>query len=126
MWIEKLDDNPTELIPEELRQAGEGGGIKIDLDRPMSETLAILDKYPVSTRVSLSGTIIVGRDIAHAKWKERYDRGEGIPEYIKNHPVLYAGPPRPRKACPAARWARRLPTAWTPMWICSRAWAAAW
>ena len=92
VWIEKLDDNPTQLIPEELRQAGEGDGIKIDLDRPMSETLAILDKYPVSTRLSLSGTIIVGRDIAHAKWKERYDRGEGIPQYIKDHPVLYAGP----------------------------------
>ena len=69
VWIEKLDDKPTELIPEELRLAGEGDGIKIDLDRPMCETLAILDKYPVSTRVSLSGTIIVGRDIAHAKWK---------------------------------------------------------
>jgi len=67
VWIEKLDDQPTQLIPEELRMAGEGDGIKIDLDRPMSETLAILDKYPVSTRVSLSGTIIVGRDIAHAK-----------------------------------------------------------
>ena len=100
VWIEKLDDNPTELIPEELRQAGEGGGIKIDLDRPMSETLAILDKYPVSTRVSLSGTIIVGRDIAHAKWKERYDRGEGIPEYIKNHPVLYAGPAKTPQGMP--------------------------
>ena len=92
IWIEKLDDNPTELIPEALRQAGEGGGVKIDLDRPMAETLAILDKYPVATRLSLSGTIIVGRDIAHARWKERLDRGEGIPQYIKDHPVLYAGP----------------------------------
>ena len=100
VWIEKLDDKPTELIPEELRQAGEGDGIKIDLDRPMSETLAILDKYPVSTRVSLSGTIIVGRDIAHAKWKERYDRGEGIPQYIKDHPVLYAGPAKTPKGMP--------------------------
>ena len=92
VWIERLDTNPTELIPERLRQAGEGGGVKIDLDRPMSETLAILDKYPVATRLSLSGTIIVGRDIAHAKWKERLDRGEGLPQYIMDHPVLYAGP----------------------------------
>ncbi|MBQ9466052.1 MAG: fumarate hydratase [Muribaculaceae bacterium] len=92
VWIERLDTNPTDLIPEELRQAGEGGGVKIDLDRPMAETLAILDKYPVATRLSLSGTIIVGRDIAHAKWKERLDRGEGLPQYIIDHPVLYAGP----------------------------------
>ncbi|MBP5498112.1 MAG: fumarate hydratase [Muribaculaceae bacterium] len=92
IWIEKLDDNPTELIPESLRNAGEGGGVKIDLDQPMDEVLKILDRYPVSTRLSLSGTIIVGRDIAHARWKERYDAGNGIPQYIKDHPVLYAGP----------------------------------
>ncbi len=92
VWIERLDTNPTDLIPEALRNAGEGGGVKIDLDRPMSETLAILDKYPVATRLSLSGTIIVGRDIAHAKWKERLDRGDGLPQYIMDHPVLYAGP----------------------------------
>ncbi len=92
IWIEKLDDNPTELIPAELREAGEGGGVKIDLNRPMKEVLAELDKYPVSTRLSLNGTIIVGRDIAHAKLKERLDNGEKLPEYIKNHPIYYAGP----------------------------------
>jgi len=92
VWIEKLDDNPTELIPAELRNAGEGGGVQIDLDRPMSETLAILDKYPVATRVSLNGTIIVGRDIAHAKWKERLEKEGDLPQYLKDHPVLYAGP----------------------------------
>ena len=92
IWIEKLDDNPSRLIPEELRRAGEGEAVKIDLNQPMSEILKELDKYPVSTRLSLSGTIIVGRDIAHAKWKERLDRGEGLPQYIKDHPVLYAGP----------------------------------
>ncbi|MBQ7942265.1 MAG: fumarate hydratase [Muribaculaceae bacterium] len=92
IWIEKLDDNPTELIPAELREAGEGGGVKIDLNRPMEEVLAELDKYPVSTRLSLNGTIIVGRDIAHAKLKERLDNGEELPEYIKNHPIYYAGP----------------------------------
>ena len=92
IWIEKLDDNPTELIPEELRQAGEGNAVKIDLNQPMSEILNELDKYPVSTRLSLNGTIIVGRDIAHAKLKERLDKGEELPEYIKNHPIYYAGP----------------------------------
>lgn len=92
IWIEKLEDNPTRLIPEELRRPGEGGGVKIDLNRPMSEILAELSKYPVSTRLSLNGTIIVGRDIAHAKLKERIDRGEGLPQYIKDHPIYYAGP----------------------------------
>ena len=92
IWIEKLDDNPTELIPEELRQAGEGNAVKIDLNQPMSEILKELDKYPVSTRLSLNGTIIVGRDIAHAKLKECLDKGEELPEYIKNHPIYYAGP----------------------------------
>ena len=92
IWIEKMDDNPGELIPAELREAGEGGGIRIDLNQPMEAVRKELSKYPVATRVSLSGTIIVARDIAHAKLKERLDSGEGLPEYIKNHPVLYAGP----------------------------------
>ena len=92
IWVEKLDDNPARLIPEELRKPGEAGGVTIDLNRPMKEVLADLTKYPVSTRLLLNGTIIVARDIAHARIKERLDRGEGLPDYIKNHPVLYAGP----------------------------------
>lgn len=92
IWIEKLDDNPGELIPEELRKAGEGNAVKVDLNRPMPEVLEQLSQYPVATRLSLSGTIIVARDIAHARLKERLDNGEDLPEYIKNHPVLYAGP----------------------------------
>ena len=92
LWIEKLDDQPFTLIPEELRQAGEGDAVRIDLNRPMSEILAELTKYPVATRLSLNGTIIVGRDIAHAKIKERLDAGEPMPEYLKNHPIYYAGP----------------------------------
>ncbi len=97
IWIEKLDDNPGRLIPESLRQAGEGNAVKIDLNRPMAEILEQLDKYPVSTRLSLSGTIIVGRDIAHAKLKERIDKGEGLPQYIKDHPIYYAGPAKTPK-----------------------------
>ena len=92
LWIEKLDDNPASLIPEELRKPGDAGGISINLDQPMKDVLAELSKHPVSTRVSLTGTIIVARDIAHAKWKERFERGEGLPDYLLKHPVLYAGP----------------------------------
>ncbi len=92
IWIEKLDDNPTELIPEALRNAGEGDAVKVDLDQPMEDILKVLTQYPVSTRLSLNGTIIVARDIAHAKLKARLDAGEGMPDYFKNHPVLYAGP----------------------------------
>ena len=92
IWIEKLDDMPSRHIPERLRNAGEGDAVKIDLNQPRSEILKELTKYPVSTRLSLNGTIIVGRDIAHARIKERLDRGEAMPEYLKNHPIYYAGP----------------------------------
>lgn len=92
VWIEKLDSNPGELIPEEYRKAGEGETIKIDLNQPMSEVCKELSKYPVSTRVSLTGTIIVARDIAHARMKELLDSGKELPQYIKDHPILYAGP----------------------------------
>ncbi|HJE39622.1 MAG: fumarate hydratase [Candidatus Amulumruptor caecigallinarius] len=92
LWIEKLDSNPGELIPEEYRKAGEGDVITVDLNRPMPEILKQLSQYPVSTRLSLNGTIIVGRDIAHAKIKERLDRGEEMPQYLKDHPIYYAGP----------------------------------
>lgn len=92
VWIEKLDSNPGELIPEEYRKAGEGETIKIALNQPMSEVCKELSKYPVSTRVSLTGTIIVARDIAHARMKELLDSGKELPQYIKDHPVLYAGP----------------------------------
>ena len=97
IWIEKLDSNPGELIPEELRKAGEGDVVKIDLNQPMADILKELTKYPVSTRLSLNGTIIVGRDIAHAKLKERLDRGEDLPQYIKDHPIYYAGPAKTPK-----------------------------
>lgn len=97
LWIEKLDANPGELIPEEYRKAGEGEVVKINLNRPMPEVLAELSKYPVSTRLSLNGTIIVGRDIAHAKIKERLDKGEPMPQYLKDHPIYYAGPAKTPK-----------------------------
>ncbi len=92
IWIEKMDTHPAELIPEELRRAGEGDVVRVDLNRPMKEVCKQLSQYPVSTRLSLNGTIIVGRDIAHAKLKARLDAGEGMPQYMKDHPVYYAGP----------------------------------
>ena len=100
IWIEKLDDNPGELIPEEMRHAGEGNAVKIDLDRPMAEVLKELSKYPVSTRLSLNGTIIVARDIAHAKLKARLDETGDLPQYFKDYPVLYAGPAKTPKGLP--------------------------
>ncbi|HDW7093651.1 TPA: fumarate hydratase [Yersinia enterocolitica] len=92
IWLEKLEQNPGKYIPEHLRHSTEGKVVKIDLNRPMADILKELSQYPVSTRLSLTGTIIVGRDIAHAKLKERLDNGEGLPQYIKDHPIYYAGP----------------------------------
>ena len=101
IWLEKMDDCPGELIPEELRLPGEGGkGIDIDLDKGIDAVRAELSKYPVSTRVNLRGTIIVARDIAHAKLKARLDAGEGMPQYFKDHPVLYAGPAKTPEGYP--------------------------
>jgi fumarate hydratase, class I len=91
IWLEEMERNPGRLIPKEYRDRKDAG-VRIDLNRPMKEVLAELSKYPVTTQLSLTGTVIVGRDIAHAKFKERIDRGEGIPEYLKNHPIYYAGP----------------------------------
>ena len=100
VWIEKLDDNPASLIPEEFRNETEGQTIKIDLSRPMSEVCKELSKYPVATRVSLTGTVIVARDIAHARMKELLDNGQELPQYIKDHPVLYAGPAKTPQGYP--------------------------
>ena len=92
IWIEKLEANPGQYIPESLRQQGEGDVVNIDLNQPMSEIRKQLSAYPVSTRLNLNGTIIVARDIAHAKLKELLDSGEALPQYVKDHPIYYAGP----------------------------------
>jgi len=101
VWIEKLETNPARFIPEKYRKAAEGTVVKIDLNRPMEEILAELTKYPVATRLSLNGTIIVGRDIAHAKLKERIDAGKGLPDYLKAHPIYYAGPAKTPTGMPS-------------------------
>ena len=101
IWLEKLETHPVRLIPPALRGESEGESVKINLNRPMDEIRAELSKYPVSTRLSLSGTIVVGRDIAHAKLKERLDRGEDLPDYIKQHPIYYAGPAKTPNGLPS-------------------------
>jgi fumarate hydratase, class I len=91
IWIEELDRDPGRLIPDAYRRKHDHG-VKINLNRPMKEILAELTKYPVSTSLMLTGTIVVGRDIAHAKFKELIDAGKPVPEYLLKHPIYYAGP----------------------------------
>ena len=90
VFLEQLETDPSRFLPEVEEDAGEA--VRIDLDQPMEAIRRLLSQYPVKTRVSLHGTIVVARDIAHAKLKERLDRGEGLPQYMKDHPVYYAGP----------------------------------
>lgn len=98
IFLEQLEENPGQYIPDAMRQINDADqAIKIDLNQPMADILAELTKHPVTTRLSLSGTIVVARDIAHAKLQERIDSGEGLPDYIKNHPVYYAGPAKTPK-----------------------------
>ena len=102
IWIEELELEPSKYIPENYRTVNcADGAVAINLNRPMPEILAELSKYPVKTRLSLNGTIIVARDIAHAKLKERLDRGEGLPDYLKKHPVYYAGPAKTPAGMPS-------------------------
>ena len=118
IWLEKLERNPARLIPEEYRgKSGRKCG-QVDLNRPMKDILAQLTKHPVTTQLSLNGTMIVARDIAHAKLKERLDRGEGLPQYLKDHPVYYAGPAKTPKGMPSGSSDRRPPDAWIRMLIC--------
>ena len=101
IWMEALEPDPGRFIPEKYREQTRTGAVKIDLNQPMDDILATLHKYPVTTQLSLSGTIVVGRDIAHAKLKERIDAGEGLPDYIKNHPIYYAGPAKTPEGMPS-------------------------
>ena len=92
IFVEQLETDPSRYLPE-IDEATLGGDfVRIDLSRPMEEVRRTLSQYPIRTRLSLSGTLIVARDIAHAKLQERIDRGEGLPQYVKDHPIYYAGP----------------------------------
>ena len=101
IWLEAMEREPGRLIPEEYRGKIKSNAVAIDLNRPMKEILAQLTKYPVTTQLSLTGPMIVARDIAHAKLKERLDRGEGLPQYFKEHPVYYAGPAKTPAGMPS-------------------------
>ena len=92
VFLEQLETEPAKYLPETTDDHLGGDAITVNLDRPMPEILRQLSAYPVKTRVMLNGTMVVARDIAHAKLKERLDRGEGLPAYLKDHPVYYAGP----------------------------------
>jgi fumarate hydratase class I len=91
VYLEELEHNPAQYLPAVEQSLG-GEVVKIDLNQPMQEILATLSKYPIKTRVSMTGTMVVARDSAHAKLRERLEKGEPLPDYFKNHPVYYAGP----------------------------------
>ncbi|MBP1683935.1 MAG: fumarase [Deltaproteobacteria bacterium] len=101
MWVEELERNPGRFIPEKYRRKHEHGIVKLNLNRPMREILGELTRYPIKTQLALTGTIIVARDIAHAKIKERLDRGEDLPPYFKDHPIYYAGPAKTPDGLPS-------------------------
>ena len=92
VFLEQLEFQPLQYIPEHLREQRDSSAVRIDLNRPMADILADLNRYPVTTRLLLNGPIVVARDIAHAKLKERLDAGQPLPDYFRNHPVYYAGP----------------------------------
>ena len=91
VYLEELEHNPAQYLPQLEQELG-GEVVKIDLNQPMKDMLATLSNYPTKTRLSLTGTMIVARDSAHAKLRERLEKGEPLPDYFKNHPVYYAGP----------------------------------
>ncbi len=92
VFLEQLETEPARFLPEIDAASLAGDVVPIDLTRPMAEIRQTLSRYPIKTRLSLSGTLIVARDIAHARLKERLDRGDGLPQYVKDHPIYYAGP----------------------------------
>lgn len=92
VFLEQLEENPAKYLPDVTADELSNRVVGIDLNRPMKEILAELSKYPVATRLALTGPIVVARDIAHAKLKERLDRGEALPDYFRNHMIYYAGP----------------------------------
>jgi fumarate hydratase, class I len=92
VFLEELEHNPAQYLPEVDTATLGGAVVEIDLRQPMKDILAQLTRYPIKTRLSLNGTMIVARDIAHAKLRERLEQGQGLPDYFKNHPVYYAGP----------------------------------
>jgi len=92
VFLEELETNPSRFLPEIDEEKLSGEVVKIDLTKPMDEIRRTLSQYPIKTRLSLTGTLVVARDIAHAKLQERINSGQGLPQYVKDHPIYYAGP----------------------------------
>jgi fumarate hydratase class I len=92
VFLEELEHHPAQYLPDVDQEKLGGAVVKVDLNKPMKDILAQLSAHPIRTRLSLTGTLIVARDLAHAKLRDRLEAGQGLPEYFKNHPVYYAGP----------------------------------
>ena len=101
IFLEQLEADPSKYLPDITEETLHAGEVRIDLNRPMADILAELGKYPIKTRLSLSGPMIVARDLAHAKIRERLEAGEPMPDYLRNHPVYYAGPAKTPKGYPS-------------------------
>lgn len=126
IFLEQLETDPAQYLPETTDEHLDDDVVQIDLNRPMAEIRAELTKYPVKTRLSLTGPLVVARDIAHAKIKERLDAGEEMPAYLRDHAVYYAGPAKTPEATLPARSARPRPAGWTATWSSSRPPGARW
>ena len=127
LFLERLETDPARFLPEASADELSSEVVAVDLDRPMGEILRRLARYPVKTRLALTGTLVVGRDIAHARIKERLDAGEPMPDYMRDHPGVLrrAGQDAPR-ATPRGRSGRPPRAAWTPTSTSSRPRAGRW
>ena len=102
-----METNPAKYLPDVEGKDLGGDVVQINLNKPMADVLQQLSQHPIKTRLSLTGTLVVGRDIAHAKLKERLDAGEGLPQYMKDHPVYYAGPAKTPEVRHTAQYSAR-------------------
>jgi len=121
-----LERNPARFLPEAEEKDLSPEVVEIDLNQPMDQIRQILSRYPIKTRLSLTGPIIVARDIAHAKIKEMVENGADVPWYFRDHVIYYAGPAKNRKDCHPAPLVRRLPQEWIATLSFSRAVAQVW
>ena len=126
VFIEKLETEPAHFLPETTDSHLDDNVVRIDLNQPMADILAELSKHPVKTRVSLTGTLVVARDLAHAKIKELVDSGKSMPEYFKKYPVTTPARQRPQPVTPQALLVQPPPVAWIPMLITSNHLVALW
>ena len=125
IFLEQLETDPARFLPETEEQELSTGVVPIDVDQPMDAIRNQLTQHPVKTRLSLTGTLVVARDIAHAKLKERLDAGEGLPDYLRERPVYYAGPAKTPEGYASGSFGPTTAGAWIPTWSSSKPLAAA-